>query len=153
MLPLILTGFVSFGFRPVSVDKANVALSGYDTVAYFTDGKAVKGSPMAAVEWNGAMWRFSSLTNMRLFEANPEKYVPAFGGYCSFAISNGKAVSCDPEAFLIRDGRLYVMKNKDVLRIWSTDHEGYLSKAKAQWAKQVSGSVTAREEEPTEGKH
>ena len=135
MLLLILTGFVSFGFRPVSVDKANVALSGYDTVAYFTDGKAVKGSAQAVVEWNGAKWRFSSSTNMRLFEANPEKYMPSFGGYCSFAISNGKAVRCDPEAFLIRDGRLYVMKNKDLLRIWSTDHEGYLSKAKAQWAK------------------
>ena len=107
ILPLILTGFVSFGFRPVSVDKANVALGGYDTVAYFTAGKAVKGSAIYAVESSGAMWRFSSLTNMRLFKANPSKYMPAFGGYCSYAISKGDAVSCDPEAFLIRNGRLY----------------------------------------------
>jgi len=114
------------GFRPVSVSAENVALGGYDTVAYFTIGEAVKGSPAYSVTWRRASWRFSSKTNMKKFRADPEKFAPAFGGYCSFAVAEGMTVSCDPEAFLIRDGKLYVMKNKDILRIWQKDPDGYL---------------------------
>lgn len=123
----------AWAFRPVSVNHDNVALSGYDTVAYFVEGRAVKGSPAFNSEWNGAVWWFSTQTNLRLFEEKPQKYVPAFGGYCAFAMSDGEAVVCDPEAYMIKDGKLYVMKNKDLLRIWQKDPDGYLAKAKKNW--------------------
>ena len=72
-------------------------LDGYDTVAYFTIGEAVTGSPAYTVTWRGASWRFSSKTNMKKFRADPEKFAPAFGGYCSFAVAEGMTVSCDPK--------------------------------------------------------
>ena len=55
---------ILFGFRKIDVTKnENLALSGYDTVAYFKEGKAVKGSAAYSVEWEGAVWRFYSKTN------------------------------------------------------------------------------------------
>ncbi len=125
------------GFRPISVSQENIALQGYDTVAYFKEGRAVKGSPANRVEWNGAVWRFHSKTNMKLFQKNPEKYAPTFGGYCALAIAEGEAVTCDPEAFFIDDGKLYVMKNKEILEIWRTNPDAYLIKARLNWAHMI----------------
>ena len=122
-----------FGFRPISVSKENVALNGYDTVAYFKEDRAVPGSAIYRIMWKGAYWHFSTKTNMRLFENNPEKYAPEYGGYCAYGIGHGVAVSCDPEAFLISGGKLYVMKNKEMVKIWEKDPEGYLAKAKKNW--------------------
>ncbi len=57
------------------------AIGGYDTVAYFTVGKPVKGSKEFTHQWNGASWLFSSAGNRDLFKAAPEKYAPQYGGY------------------------------------------------------------------------
>ncbi len=139
-ISFLALGFFSFfmaGFRPISVTPENVALQGYDTVAYFLDGRAVKGSPANSVEWNGAVWRFHSKTNLKLFKKDPDKYAPAFGGYCALSVADGEAVVCDPEAFFIDDGKLYVMKNKDILEIWQKDPSTYLAKARSNWVHMV----------------
>jgi YHS domain-containing protein len=65
----------------VNVDESGAAIKGYDAVAYFTEGKPVKGKAALSHEWNGARWQFSSEENMKLFAANPEKYAPQYGGY------------------------------------------------------------------------
>src|SRR5262245_33305876 len=75
-------GWHAFGEmrRRVSVDAENVAIQGYDTVAYFSDGKAIKGSPDFEFEWLGARWRFASAAHRDLFSKRPESYAPRFGG-------------------------------------------------------------------------
>lgn len=133
LMALVMPTYL-LGFRAVSTTrKGNLALKGYDTVAYFTEGSAVKGSPVYTANWNGAVWQFSSQTNMNLFKKDPEKYAPEFGGYCSLGISNGKPFSCDSEAFVIVNGKLYILKNIRTREIWLKDPEGYLEKAKQYW--------------------
>ena len=140
LIPLVVLVFFSsslLGFRPISVSQENVALRGYDTVAYFLEGRAVKGSPANRVEWHGAIWKFHSKTNMRLFRKNPAKYAPAFGGYCALAIADGQTVVCDPEAFFIADGKLYVMKNKEILAIWQKNPKAHMIKARLHWTRLI----------------
>ena len=67
--------------QPVNADSKGIAIKGYDTVAYFTMGKPVKGDRQFAHEWNGASWLFSSKEHLELFVAGPEKYAPQYGGY------------------------------------------------------------------------
>jgi YHS domain-containing protein len=120
-------------------DKVNqsflggVAIEGTDPVAYFTDGKPVAGSEDITVEWHGATWRFASAENRAKFEADPEKYAPAYGGYCAWAVSQGYTAGIDPEAWRIVDGTLYLNYNKSVQQRWAQDVPGNIEKADANW--------------------
>ena len=89
--------------------SAGIAISGLDTVAFFTQGKAVQGVPSIAYEWKGATWRFASRADRRLFVAHPERYAPQWGGYCAVGISDGH-VSRHTVAgsFDIQNGKLYL---------------------------------------------
>jgi YHS domain-containing protein len=66
---------------PINVDSDGIAIKGFDTVAYFTIGKPVKGDTQFGYNWNGARWLFASQKHMNLFMASPEKYAPQYGGY------------------------------------------------------------------------
>ncbi len=66
---------------------SDVAIEGYDPVAYFVESKPVEGSKSHQLTWSGASWHFKSAQNKALFEANPEKYAPQYGGYCAWAAS------------------------------------------------------------------
>ena len=92
----------------VNVDNSGRAVAGYDTVAYFTDGKATKGRPEFAHVWKGAKWLFASAEHRDLFRANPESYAPRVGGFCALGTVNGRMVEVDPEMWLIVKGRLYL---------------------------------------------
>jgi YHS domain-containing protein len=85
---------------------------GYDTVAYFTQSKAVKGDPRYTVEHNGAKFMFASQQDMDLFKANPAQYSPQYGGHCSASMAQGKAVKGDPQQFVIHDGKLYLQASE-----------------------------------------
>ena len=143
---MVIIAALACGFKPISVTvEDNLALSGYDTVAYFSEGMGVMGSPIYSVEWGGAVWRFSSKTNMRLFRENPGKYAPQFGGYCAVALTMEKVVSCDPESFLIVDGKLYVLRDQEVLKIWEKNPREYIGKAEKYWSHLMSAwRVTER---------
>jgi YHS domain-containing protein len=94
-----------------------VALKGHDPVAYFTERKAVKGDPKFSYDWDDGRYQFASARNREMFAANPERYAPQFGGYCTGSMSRGARVEADPEAWIIVDGRLYVfgqMKFKEL---------------------------------------
>ncbi|MFO1069246.1 MAG: YHS domain-containing (seleno)protein [Geminicoccaceae bacterium] len=112
-----------------------VAISGYDTVAYFTDGKAMKGSEEFAYDWLGTPWYFASDEHRSLFESDPAKYAPQFGGYCALGVSYGHAaVNVDPEAFRIIDGKLYL--NYDTTYVEELDGPGRdeaIARAEAKW--------------------
>ena len=95
-----------------NVDADNVAIQGYDTVAYFVDGKATKGKSEFEHSWHDARWQFASTTNRDLFAANPDRYAPQYGGYCSLGLAAGEYANGNPEAWSIVDGKLYLKKAK-----------------------------------------
>ena len=100
-----------------------VAIMGYDTVAYFTDGKAVKGSEEFAYEWLGTPWFFASKKHQEMFMSEPAKYAPQFGGYCAgeVAQTGSVTINIDPEAFNIIDGKLYLNYNQGTA-VWLADN-------------------------------
>jgi len=116
------------------------AIRGYDPVAYFTQEKAVEGSPAHSIEYNGATWQFASAENRKLFAANPEKYAPAYGGYCAFAVANNYTASIDPDAWTIRDGKLYLNYSKIVRARWALDKSGNITAADQNWPGLRDGS-------------
>ena len=81
LLCLILVPAGAYALSPVNVDERGVAVKGYDVVAYFTAGEPVEGSSEIAFEWSGATWWFSSRKHLELFQGDPEKYAPRYGGY------------------------------------------------------------------------
>ena len=109
------------------------AVSGYDSVAYHTEGKPVEGDDAYKYEWMGATWLFASSANRDLFIADPERYAPQYGGYCAYAVSQGNTASADPERWKIVDGKLYLNYNQAVQEIWEKDIPGYISQADANW--------------------
>lgn len=85
-----------------------VVLKGHDPVAYFTDSKPVKGNPNISYDWDEGRYHFASGKHRDMFAADPERYAPQFGGYCTGSMSRGVRNEGDPEAWVIREGRLYV---------------------------------------------
>lgn len=113
--------------------SGGVAINGFDPVAYFTDGKPVKGSAQFSSDWEGAALHFASAENKALFDADPEKYAPKYGGYCAYAVSKGATAPTDPEAWTVHNGRLYLNFSVDVRGIWRQDIDGNIEKADQNW--------------------
>jgi hypothetical protein len=124
---------------PASAERINVdggvAARGTDVVAYFTEGKAVAGSPQFVHRWNGAEWRFASAANRDLFAADPARYAPQYGGFCAWAVSNGYVATIDPEAWHIVDDKLYLNYSRFVQLRWRLDVPGTIAKGDANWPK------------------
>jgi hypothetical protein len=118
---------------PVHTDKAGLALAGYDAVAYFEEGKPVKGSERFTHAWNEARWQFSSAANRDAFAQDPAKYAPQFGGYCAWAVSNGYTAGADPEAWKIVDGKLYLNYNQNVQKQWEKEMTERIRAAERNW--------------------
>ena len=110
-----------------------LALRGFDAVAYFAVDNAVKGDARYEYVWNGAKWLFSSEENMMKFQSSPETFAPQFGGYCSFAVSEGYTADADPEAWKVVDGKLYLNYNKQVREKWEKDQDERIEKGAANW--------------------
>ncbi len=117
----------------VNVNDNDVALHGYDPVAYFTKSAPTKGSNKYTAVYNDAVYQFSSATNRDLFRSNPSKYAPAYGGYCAFGVTLDKKFDGDPNAWKIVDGTLYLNLNKDVQKKWSEAIPSNITKADGNW--------------------
>ncbi len=115
------------------VTHSTPGISGYDPVAYFTDGKPVKGSGYHVAEYMGVTYVFASKEHKNTFEDDPAKYVPAYGGYCAYGVAVGKKFVSDPEAWKIVQGKLYLNLDRDIQNKWSKDIPGYLKKSEANW--------------------
>ena len=113
--------------------SSNDALQGYDTVAYFTVGKAVKGEERFSTMHEGAIWLFSSDENLQAFIASPERYMPQFGGYCAFSVAQGKIVKGDAKLWEIVDNKLYVNYNKGIHKLWLKRPEQLIAEAQENW--------------------
>lgn len=117
----------------LNLDKNDVAIQGYDPVAFFTDNKPVKGSDQFVRRYNGAVYYFATKEHRDLFAKEPAKYEPAYGGYCAYGVSRDKLVEIDVNAFQIVDGRLLLQYSKGVRDDFNKDQKGNLAKAEANW--------------------
>ena len=117
----------------INTGDGGVALRGFDAVAYFAVDNAVKGDAKYEYVWNGAKWLFASEENMKTFQASPESYAPQFGGYCSFAVSEGYTADADPEAWKIVDCKLFLNYNKKVKEKWEENQAERIEKGSANW--------------------
>lgn len=132
---LALSAFAAAAKEPVAPVNATrgVAIKGYDPVAYFEESKPVKGSKEFTHEWMGAKWQFASAPNRDLFAASPEKYAPQYGGYCAWAVSNNYTAETDPDAWTIRDGRLFLNYSKKVQAMWLKEIEQRIAAGDRNW--------------------
>lgn len=117
----------------LNVDAQGVAIQGHDPVAYFDAGQPTKGQARFSASHRGATYWFASAAHRDAFKAQPEHYVPQFGGFCAMGVALDKKLDGDPNAWRIVDGKLYLNVNKDVQKKWLEDVPGHLAKAKAQW--------------------
>lgn len=138
--------FLAFGFLllPVAASLGQsdsskpprVVLKGYDPVAYFTEKKPVKGDAKISFDWDGERYLFSNAGNKSKFAANPERYAPQFGGYCTGTMASGRRAEADPEAWIIAGGRLYMfgqLKFKEIAQKDSSWLDGKIVAANQNW--------------------
>ncbi len=111
----------------------SVAIEGFDPVAYFDEERAIKGSKKITYEWMGAVWRFSTADRRARFEKEPERFAPQYGGYCAWAVSQGKTAGIDPEAFTLHDGKLYLNYNAKIQEKWQADMLTLIEAADRNW--------------------
>ncbi|MFC3677146.1 YHS domain-containing (seleno)protein [Ferrovibrio xuzhouensis] len=119
----------------LNADENGVMLKGYDPVAYFTDGKALKGSEQFTAEYEGARYNFASAAHKDLFLKDPAKYAPAYGGFCAMGAVFDKKLDGDPTLWRVVDGRLYLNVNADAAKKWADDVPGNIAKANIEWPK------------------
>lgn len=135
---LLLSGFGNIAAGETSV--GNPAIKGYDTVAYFQAGKALKGNESFTFQWHKLTWFFQSKENRDLFETSPERYAPQYDGYCAWAMTEARKANTDPEVWKIVDGKLYLNCSMAAYEKWSRDIPGNIKKADKNWLKYNSGN-------------
>src|SRR5262249_40768139 len=102
-------------------EEPRLSISGYDPVAYFTDGKPIQGKADIEYVWRGLRWRFSSLAHRDLFTKDPERYAPQYDGYCALGVAAAAEAhkdTVDPTAWAIVDGKLYLVHDQHWLKVW-----------------------------------
>jgi enamine deaminase RidA (YjgF/YER057c/UK114 family) len=117
-------------------DEPRLSISGYDPVAYFTDGKPAQGKPEFEYLWHRLRWRFSSGEHRELFTRNPKQYAPQYDGYCAMGTSNDEEAhkdSVDPEAWAIVDGKLYLAHNRYWMEEWRKNAQEHVRQADRDW--------------------
>ena len=113
---------------------AGLGAKGYDVVAYFTAGKPAPGSDRYTAEYGGVKWQFTSAENRDAFKADPAKYAPQYGGFCSWGVSVGKLFDVDPvNGWKIVDGKLYLNFNGDINATFAKDAASFIRKANNNW--------------------
>ncbi len=120
----------------VDVQAAPVALigvQGYDLVSYHKEGGPVRGSGFHTATHAGVTYLFANEANQKAFAGNPEKYLPAYGGYCAYGVAVGQKFAVDPLAAKVVDGTLYLNLNAEIQDLWLKDVPGYIDQADTQW--------------------
>ncbi|MEM6689139.1 MAG: YHS domain-containing (seleno)protein [Planctomycetota bacterium] len=125
--------------RLLLLDENQTAIDGYDPVAYFTEGRATKGTDAFTATVDGAKWKFSTNENRQAFLKNPDQYIPAYGGYCAWAVAaKADLFDGDPEHWKVVDGKLYLNFNADVQSQWLEDTDGFIRDGDQNWPKIVA---------------
>jgi YHS domain-containing protein len=113
--------------------KDGIGLKGYDPVAYFINGAPTKGSDQYSLAWKGVTYRFASAGNLEKFKADPEKYLPQYGGYCAYAMSLDRIADVDPSRWAIVNGKLYLNNGFVAEKLWSINKNGNIESADHNW--------------------
>ena len=113
--------------------SSGIALDGYDPVAFFVDKKQVHGDPSISATYRGAKYFLASKEHKALFEADPKKYVPQFGGYCAFGVAEGALFPVDINTWQVWNDKLYLNLKPAVLKLFNKDVAGYVAKAEKNW--------------------
>ena len=124
---------VSFAGLDTETNENGVILGGYDAVSYFTENAAVEGSAEFTAVHNNAIYYFSSSDNRDLFNANPEKYAPQYGGFCAYGAAIGAKFPVDPTVFAIVDNKLYVNNSANVSKLWNAKQAKAIELADQKW--------------------
>lgn len=119
-----------------------LALHGFDPVAFVDLGNRIEGSAAFTAEHDGVAYYFASKANKTAFSKSPQKYVPQFGGFCTFGVSVAKKFDGDPRYAAVEDGKLYVFLNEAIFREFQKDRAGTIAKAEDNWKKIRSQAAT-----------
>ncbi len=132
------------GLSPVNAvadgDDKHLILFGHDVVSYFTDGRHQMGSPAHKSVHKGVTFRFASAEHKKLFDADPGKYIPQFGGYCANGIVYGIPWGGDADTWKIIDGKLYIFGGAGSRDAFQLDEKGNVALAQKYWKEEVEGS-------------
>jgi hypothetical protein len=112
---------------------SGLAINGFDPVAYFLDGTATLGKDAFEHPFGGVVWRFHNEGNRAVFIADPETYIPRFGGYDPVAVARGVAVPGDPRLWLMADERLYLFHSPEAQNSFTGDQRRVLTTADRKW--------------------
>ena len=132
MLPLVLF------CQSKNLDAQQLALNGYDAVSYFSAVQPTQGKATISVEWEGAIYHFSSEANKTLFKENPTAYLPQYGGWCAFAMAKGKTEEVNPKAYIIQENKLYLFYKTrwvDTQKKWQENPQELRDRADINWEK------------------
>ena len=137
-LSAVLAGFlgVTALVPTAQSEEPRLSISGYDPVAYFTDGKPVQGKSEFEYLWHKLRWRFADGAHRELFVKDPDRYTPQYDGYCAMGVSAGEAGhkdTVDPEAWTIVDGKLYLTHMPQGMDAWRQNPADYIKKADENW--------------------
>jgi YHS domain-containing protein len=136
LITAVLMGFTGCTktVEPTEIMSVNAtALDGYDAVAHFVSSKAVKAGTAYVTHYKDLTWNFESQANLDTFSADPEAYIPAFGGFCAYELAEGDFVLSDPEQWYIHNNRLYLFKDEDAKAEWFRAIDSMLLKAQETW--------------------
>ena len=113
---------------------AGLGAKGYDVVNYFTQGQPAPGKDTYTVDYGGVKWQFVSAEHRDRFKADPQKYVPQYGGFCTWGVANGKLFDVDPvNGWRIVEGKLYMNFNADIQKVFDKDPGGFIKRATGNW--------------------
>ncbi len=131
----------SLRLKEYNLNTENVALQGYDVVSYFM-GTPLKGKKSVAYDYKGINYWFNNPDNLDLFKKQPNKFEPAYGGWCAYAMGDtGEKVKIDPKSYKLIDGKLYLFYNfyfNNTLIDWNKDEDRLIINADAHWSKIIN---------------
>ncbi len=144
MKNLVFLAVLAFGSLVVASDRTNIssgltlagpglAVHGYDVVAFFKAGRAIRGSGKFTAVHEQATYEFANKENLEQFQKNPAAYLPQFGGYCAMGAALGKKLDGDPECWRVVEGKLYLNVNEEIQQKWAKDLEANIAKAHKNW--------------------
>jgi hypothetical protein len=134
--PVVFYALLLLTSAPGRSAEPNLAIGGYDPVAYFTDGKPVPGKADFEYTWHNARWRFASPVHRDSFASNPERFAPQYDGYCAMGLARGAEAhkdTVDPHAWAIVDGKLYLTHSTAALAKWQQNPVENIKQADRDW--------------------
>jgi hypothetical protein len=112
---------------------SGLAISGFDPVAYFTEGKPIAGSPDFELPYGGVVWRFCNIGNRAAFAARPDIYMPQYGGYDPVGVARGLALAGDPDLWTIAGERLFLFYDDAQRNKFMTDSARFITLSQREW--------------------